>query len=65
MLGKLGKDFNRFEERMDDLAKHIGQANKDVELIHISSRKISDRFNKIESVDLDQPVVLPEASEST
>ncbi len=64
-LGKLGRDFNRFEERMGDLAKHIGQANKDVELIHISSRKITDRFNKIERVDLDQPVALPDASEST
>ncbi len=62
-LGKLGRDFNRFEERMGDLAKHIGQANKDVELIHISSRKITDRFNKIERVDLDPPVALPDASE--
>ncbi len=62
-LGKLGRDFNRFEERMGDLAKHIGQANKDVELIHISSRKITDRFNKIERVDLDQPIALPDASE--
>ncbi len=59
-LGKLGRDFNRFEERMGDLAKHIGQANKDVELIHISSRKITDRFNKIERVDLEQPVALPD-----
>ncbi len=64
-LGKLGKDFNRFEERMGDLAKHIGQANKDVELIHISSRKITDRFNKIERVDLDQPVALPDEGEPT
>ena len=57
-LGKLGRDFNRFEERMGDLAKHIGQANKDVELIHISSRKITDRFAQIERVDLDQPAAL-------
>ena len=60
-LGKLGKDFNRFEERMGDLAKHIGQANKDVEQIHISSKKITDRFARIERVDLDQPGVLPDA----
>lgn len=51
-LGKLGKDFGRFEERMADLAKHIGQASKDVEQIHISSRKITDRFAKIERVEL-------------
>ncbi len=60
-LGKLGKDFNRFEERMSDLAKHIGQANKDVEQIHISSRKITDRFAKIERVDLEHPAVLTDA----
>ncbi|MES1982814.1 MAG: DNA recombination protein RmuC [Pseudomonadota bacterium] len=57
-LGKLGRDFNRFEERMGDLAKHIGQANKDVEQIHISSKKITDRFSRIERVDLEQPPAL-------
>jgi DNA recombination protein RmuC len=60
-LGKLGRDFNRFEERMGDLAKHIGQANKDVEQIHISSKKITDRFAKIERVDLEHPLTLPDA----
>lgn len=65
-LGKLGKDFSRFEERMGDLAKHIGQANKDVEQIHISSRKITDRFAKIEAVELaHEPTVaaLPKAED--
>ncbi|MDE2118083.1 MAG: DNA recombination protein RmuC [Betaproteobacteria bacterium] len=61
-LGKLGKDFGRFEERMSDLAKHIGQANKDVEQIHISSRKITDRFAQIERVELDHPVALPQVN---
>jgi DNA recombination protein RmuC len=54
-LGKLGADFGRFQQRMDDLAKHIGQAHKDVELVHISSRKISERFQKIEKAELDSP----------
>ena len=48
----LGKDFDRFQKRMDDLAKHISQANKDVEDVHISSRKLSSRFQKIEKVDI-------------
>ena len=30
----LGKDFNRFQDRMDNLAKHIQQAHQDVEDVH-------------------------------
>jgi len=59
-LGKLGKDFGRFDERMKKLAEHIRQANKDVEDVQISSRKITEQFAKIERVELDQPVVLPQ-----
>ena len=54
-LGKLGKEFGRFDERMRKLAEHIGQAYKDVEQVHISSKKISDRFQAIERVELDTP----------
>jgi len=61
-LGKLGKDFGRFDERMKKLAEHIRQANKDVEDVQISSRKITEQFAKIERVELDNPVVLPQAS---
>jgi DNA recombination protein RmuC len=52
-LGKLGADFGRFQSRMDDLSKHIGQAYKDVEQVHISSKKISERFQKIERAEFD------------
>jgi DNA recombination protein RmuC len=52
-LGALGKDFTRFQNRMDNLAKHIGQAHNDVEQVHKSSQKISSRFDKIEQVELD------------
>lgn len=48
----LGKDFDRFQKRMDDLAKHIAQANQDVELVHKSSQKLTSRFLKIEKVDI-------------
>ena len=61
-LGKLSKDFGRFDERMKKLAEHIRQANKDVEDVQISSRKITDRFSKIERVDLEHPAALPDAS---
>lgn len=50
----LGKDFERFQKRIDNLAKHIEQAHHDVEEVHKSSRKLTSRFNKIEKVELDQ-----------
>lgn len=53
-LVDLSKDFNRFQTRMDNLAKHIHQANSDVEEVHQSSKKISSRFDKIEKVDLEE-----------
>ncbi|MCB1906332.1 MAG: DNA recombination protein RmuC [Rhodocyclaceae bacterium] len=55
-LGKLSKDFTRFDERMQKLAAHIAQANHDVREVQVSSRKISAHFQRIESARLDQPV---------
>ncbi len=53
-LGKLAKDFQRFDERMAALARHIEQASRDVQEVHTSSRKISAHFRRIESVQLDE-----------
>jgi DNA recombination protein RmuC len=52
-LGYLADDFQRFRTRMDKLAVHIQQANKDVDEVNISARKISERFEKIERVELE------------
>ncbi|HAG74188.1 MAG TPA: DNA recombination protein RmuC [Thauera sp.] len=52
-LGKLAKDFHRFDERMAALARHIEQASRDVQDVQTSSRKISAHFQKIESVQLE------------
>lgn len=52
-LGKLGKDFVLFDKRMSNLAKHIRSANKDLDDVEISSRKITDKFAKIERVELE------------
>ena len=52
-LVALSADFGRFQQRMDKLATHIGQANKDVGDVQISAKKISSRFNKIEKVELE------------
>lgn len=51
-LAALSKDFDRFQKRMDNLARHIDLAHQDVEQVHKSSQKISNRFNKIETVEL-------------
>jgi len=54
-LGKLGKEFGRFDERMKKLADHIRQAHEDAQDVRTTSQKISKRFTSIEQVELDQP----------
>lgn len=54
-LGKLAKDFSRFDERMKKLATHIEQASRDVGEVRISSDKINRRFQQIERVELENP----------
>ena len=48
----LSKDFERFQQRMNNLARHINQAQQDVEQVHKSSQKITNKFQKIERVEL-------------
>jgi DNA recombination protein RmuC len=64
-LRMLADDFSRFQLRMDNLSKRIAQAHSDAEQIHISSRKISQRFVQIDKADLDgikmdEPIFIPE-----
>jgi len=58
-LSRLAQDFNRFDERMKKLADHIRQAHQDAEDVQVSSRKISQQFQKIESAELEPPEVAP------
>lgn len=51
-LQALADDFQRFEKRMDKLTKHIDLAHQDVNEVNTSARKITSRFQKIESVDI-------------
>jgi len=53
-LSGLAADFGRFRKRMDNLARHIQQANRDVEEVHASAGKITSRFERIERVELTQ-----------
>ncbi len=52
-LQALADDFQRFEKRMDNLSRHIEQAHQDVSEVNISAKKITQRFQKIESVEID------------
>lgn len=53
-INRLGKDFERFSERWDNLSKHIGTVQKDVDDIHISSKKITGHFKRIMDVEIKQ-----------
>ena len=54
-LVALSQDFGRFQTRMDKLATHIDQANRDVLDVNKSAKKITSRFGKIEQVELVEP----------
>jgi DNA recombination protein RmuC len=51
-LHALAQDFQRFDKRMDKLSKHIDQAHQDMNEVHISAKKITQQFQRIESADL-------------
>lgn len=52
-LAKLSKDFSRFDVRMKKLADNIRQAHENAQEVHISSQKITRRFEQIERVELE------------
>lgn len=51
-LHMLANDFERFQKRMDNLARHIEQAHTDVTEVNTSAKKITSRFEQIEQVEL-------------
>ncbi len=52
-LNMLASDFERFQKRMDNLARHIEQAHADVSDVNTSAKKITQRFGQIEKVELE------------
>lgn len=52
-LNKLGQEFSRYQNRWDNLAKHIETVSKDVKEIHTTSQKISSRFESIKKVEIE------------
>ena len=51
-LVDLADDFQRFDKRMTKLSQHIDLAHEDVREVNTSAKKITQRFQKIEAVDL-------------
>lgn len=52
-LRDLAEDFRRFDSRMQHLAKHIDQANQDVQQVQTSAKKITQRFSQIEKAEIE------------
>lgn len=53
-LHALAEDFQRFEKRMDKLSRHIDLAHQDVNDVNVSAKRITQRFQRIEAVELDK-----------
>ena len=51
-LNKLGLEFARYKERWDKLSRSIETVNRDVENIHVTTDKITKRFESINAVDI-------------
>ncbi len=51
-LHALAQDFQRFDKRMEKLSRHLDQAHQDMTDVHVSAKKITQQFQKIESADL-------------
>ncbi len=51
-LNKLSLDFSRYKERWDKLSRSIDTVSKDVKDIHVTTEKITKRFDSIQKVEL-------------
>lgn len=52
-LGALYEDFDRLDNRMNQLKSNVMKVNDDIEKIDISSRKIGKKFKKIQSLEFE------------
>lgn len=62
-LKKLSVDFDRYRDRWDKLSRSIQSVNKDIESVHVTTEKISKRFEAINKVDIDKFVEIEESEE--
>lgn len=52
-LNKLGKEFKRYKNRWDSLARDIKRVSDDVDTINITSNKIEKKFESISKVEIE------------
>ncbi len=52
-LNKLGVEFSRYKERWDKLSRSMETVNKDIESIHVTTDKITKRFDSISKVEIE------------
>lgn len=55
-LNKLGNEFMRYKDRWDKLSSHIETVSKDVRDIHVTTDKITKRFDSISNVDIQKQI---------
>ncbi len=55
-LNKLGEEFLRYKDRWDKLSTHIETVSKDVRDIHITTDKITKRFDSISNVNIQNKI---------
>jgi DNA recombination protein RmuC len=58
-VGRLMEDVGRLDDRVRKLQMHFTQANKDVDDILVSTKKITGRGDKIQTVEVDTPPAVP------
>jgi DNA recombination protein RmuC len=52
-LDRLGEDFARFRQRLENLARHVDMTNRDVQEVSASARRLTQRFQRIDDVQLE------------
>ena len=57
-------DVERLDDRVGALRKHFGQAEKDIDLISTSSRKITSKVDTIEKIQMEEEDAIEEAIET-
>jgi len=64
-LNKLGKEFKRYKNRWDSLARDIKRVSEDVDTINITSNKIEKKFENISKVDIDKYTEIEENDDNS
>jgi DNA recombination protein RmuC len=58
-VGAMLKDVGRLADRVRNLSRHFRQANEDIDQIQISTEKVTQRGEKIESLELEEAETAP------